>query len=218
MCTMGPGDLVINPSWAWHDHGNNGKEEVTYLNILDVPLVAGLGCTFYDHDYHKEGDTSKTIQSIRKPRNRSETLYSAGGIMPKVVPNTGKPYSPQLVYKYDTVRAALERLQALEPDPYDGYLIEYVNPETGGPVMPTMSFTMQLLKSGQKNRRFVTPRARSIAWLKARATPRSMTCGWSGTRTTSLWCRPGHGIRTPIPTRNSQPCCSASPTRRPCKS
>jgi len=150
LCTMSPGDLVINPSWAWHDHGNNGKEDVTYLNVLDVPLVAGLGCTFYDHDYYKEGDTSKTIQSIRKPHDRSQNLYSIGGIMPKVVPNTGRPYSPQLVYKYDTVRAALDRLQSYEPDPYDSYLIEYVNPETGGSVMPTMSFTLQLLKGGQK--------------------------------------------------------------------
>ncbi|HZT25856.1 MAG TPA: cupin domain-containing protein [Pseudolabrys sp.] len=150
LCTMGPGDLVINPSWAWHDHGNNGKEEITYLNILDVPLVAGLGCTFYDHDYYKENDTSKTIQSIRKPRDRSQNLYGNGGIMPKTVPHTGKPYSPQLVYKYQVVRDALDRLQAFEPDPYDGHIIEYVNPETGGPVMPTMSFTMQLLKGGQK--------------------------------------------------------------------
>jgi gentisate 1,2-dioxygenase len=150
LCTMGPGDLVINPSWAWHDHGNKGKEEITYLNILDVPLVAGLGCTFYDHDYHLENDTSKTIQSIRKPDGRSVNLYGTGGIMPKTVRNTGRPYSPQLVYKYATVRDALDRLQAFEPDPYDGYIIEYVNPETGGAVMPTMSFTMQLLKGDQK--------------------------------------------------------------------
>jgi gentisate 1,2-dioxygenase len=150
LCIMSPGDLVINPSWAWHDHGNKGTEEVTYLNVLDVPLVAGLGCTFYDHDYYKEGDTSETIQSIRKPHDRSLNLYATGGIMPKIVPSTGKPYSPQLVYKYDKVREALDKLKAHEPDPYDGYIIEYVNPETGGAVMPTMAFTMQLLKGAQK--------------------------------------------------------------------
>jgi gentisate 1,2-dioxygenase len=64
------------------------------------------------------------------------------------VANTGKPYSPQLVYKYDNVRAALDQMRSFDPDPYDGYLIEYVNPETGGPVMPTMSFTMQMLAPG----------------------------------------------------------------------
>jgi gentisate 1,2-dioxygenase len=149
-CAAGPGDLVINPSWAWHDHGNAGKGEVTYLNVLDVPLVTGLGCTFYDHDYYKEGDASDTIQSITKPQDRSQKLYTAGGLMPKIVPNTGKPYSPQLVYEYKTVRSALEQMQSFESDPYDGYLIEYVNPESGGPVMPTMSFTMQMLNPGQR--------------------------------------------------------------------
>lgn len=70
--------------------------------------------------------------------------------MPRMVPNSAKPYSPQLVYKYDLVRAALDKMQGFEPDPYDGYLIEYVNPETGGPVMPTMSFTMQMLNAAQQ--------------------------------------------------------------------
>lgn len=149
-CTMVPGDLVINPSWAWHDHGNEGTVDITYLNVLDVPLVANLGAVFYDHDYWKEGDTSKTIQSIKKPLNCSTDLYATGGLLPRIVKRTGKPYSPQLVYKYENVFAALERLQSYEPDPYDGHIIEYVNPETGGPVMPTMRFTMQLLRAGTR--------------------------------------------------------------------
>ncbi|MET0539632.1 MAG: cupin domain-containing protein [Xanthobacteraceae bacterium] len=147
-CVAGPGDLVINPSWAWHDHGNAGREDVTYLNVLDVPLVTGLGCTFYDHDYYKMGDTSETIQSITKPQDRSQKLYGSGGLMAKQAGKTGKLYSPQLLYKYDTVRAALDQMRSFDPDPYDGYLMEYVNPETGGPVMPTMSFTMQMLAPG----------------------------------------------------------------------
>lgn len=149
-CTMVPGDLVINPSWAWHDHGNEGNSDITYLNVLDVPLVTNLGAVFYDHDYAKECDTSKTIQSVRKPLNCSTDLYATGGLLPRIVKRTGKPYSPQLVYKYENVLQALERLQSYDPDPYDGHIIEYVNPETGGPVMPTMRFTMQLLAGGRR--------------------------------------------------------------------
>jgi gentisate 1,2-dioxygenase len=89
-CVGSPGDLVINPSWAWHDHGNIGTGDVTYLNILDVPLVTALGCTFYDHDYYKMGDKSETIQSITKPDERSKKLYAAGGLMPKQRSNTGR--------------------------------------------------------------------------------------------------------------------------------
>lgn len=149
-CTMGPGDLVINPSWAWHDHGNEGDGDISYLNVLDVPLVTNLGAVFYDHEYWKENDTSKTIQSTKKPLNRSTDLYATGGILPRTVARTGKPYSPQLVYKFEQVRATLERMQSHPPDPYDGHIIEYVNPESGGPVMPTMAFTMQRLKPAQR--------------------------------------------------------------------
>jgi gentisate 1,2-dioxygenase len=87
---------------------------------------------------------------VKKNHNRSFDLYSTGGIAPRTSKQTGKPYSPQLAYRYDEVRPALDRLQAYEPDPYDGFIIEYVNPESGGPVMPTMSFTMQLLSPGQQ--------------------------------------------------------------------
>jgi gentisate 1,2-dioxygenase len=152
-CTMAPGDLVINPNWAWHDHGNDGPGEVTYLNVLDVPLVAGLGCTFYDHDYWKEGDTSKTVQTVRKSYDHSTDLYLTGGIKPRGGNEAKKPYSPQLLYRYDQVRPALDRLATGASDPHDGYILEYVNPETGGPVMPTMSFTLQMLTVGMKTLR-----------------------------------------------------------------
>jgi len=149
-CTMGAGDLIINPSWAWHDHGHEGKEEVTYLNLLDVPLVASLGCVFYDHDYFKERDSSETIQSVKKPLNASLDYYGTGGLLPKTIKRTGKPYSPQLIYRFADVIAALTRLAKHESDPYDGHIVEYVNPESGGPVMPTLSFTMQRLAPGQR--------------------------------------------------------------------
>ena len=40
-----------------------------------------------------------------------------------------------------------------DADPYDGYIVEYVNPESGGPVMPTMSFTLQMLTRGMRTQR-----------------------------------------------------------------
>ena len=148
-CTMVPGDLVINPSYAWHDHGSEGDDEIIYLNVLDVPLVTTLGAVFYDHDYAKEGDSDKAFQSVRKPLNASVDLYGTGGLMPKFVPRSGKLYSPQLVYRWEHVHAALKGLARYEGDPYDGIILEYVNPESGGPVMPTMSFNMQMLRAGE---------------------------------------------------------------------
>ena len=38
--TMSPGDFVITPSWTWHDHGNDKREPMVWLDGLDIPLVS----------------------------------------------------------------------------------------------------------------------------------------------------------------------------------
>lgn len=144
-CTMGPGDLIINPSWGWHDHGHEGTEDISYLNILDVGLLASLGCVFYDSRYDKAGDASPSIQTVKRV-NASHDFYASGGIVPRIFKPSGKPYTPQLIYRFRDVKAALERIAKYEPDPYDGHIVEYVSPESGGPVVPTMSFRMQALQ------------------------------------------------------------------------
>src|SRR5438034_10839394 len=43
---MQPGDFVITPSWTWHDHGNETKEPMVWLDGLDIQLVKLLGASF----------------------------------------------------------------------------------------------------------------------------------------------------------------------------
>jgi len=44
---MAPGDLVLTPSWAWHDHGNETDKPVVWMDGLDVPLVQALNAMFF---------------------------------------------------------------------------------------------------------------------------------------------------------------------------
>jgi gentisate 1,2-dioxygenase len=37
---MAPGDLVLRPNGAWHDHGNETDHPVVRMDGLDVPLGA----------------------------------------------------------------------------------------------------------------------------------------------------------------------------------
>jgi gentisate 1,2-dioxygenase len=39
---MRPGDLVLTPSMTWHDHGNEGREPVIWIDGLDSPVVRYL--------------------------------------------------------------------------------------------------------------------------------------------------------------------------------
>ncbi|KAL6244889.1 hypothetical protein RBB50_008417 [Rhinocladiella similis] len=44
--TMRPGDVILTPSGAWHDHGNEGTEPIIWLDGLDLPLWQFLPINF----------------------------------------------------------------------------------------------------------------------------------------------------------------------------
>ena len=33
------GDLVLTPSWTWHDHEHKGSKPMIWLDVLDISLV-----------------------------------------------------------------------------------------------------------------------------------------------------------------------------------
>jgi hypothetical protein len=47
-CDMGPGDLVLTPSWYWHDHTNGGDRAMFWFDGLDLPMVEALDAVFYE--------------------------------------------------------------------------------------------------------------------------------------------------------------------------
>lgn len=47
-CIMESNDLILTPSWAWHDHHNDGQSDAVWLDVLDMPLVRDLNQTFYE--------------------------------------------------------------------------------------------------------------------------------------------------------------------------
>jgi gentisate 1,2-dioxygenase len=57
-----------------------------------------------------------------------------------------------LVYKLADAERAIERLRGQEGSPYDDLMLEYSDPESGGPVLPTMSAYLQLLRPGVRMR------------------------------------------------------------------
>lgn len=148
---MSRGDLVLTPNSCWHDHGNEGTEPVIWVDVLDVPLIESLNATMFEFDY-VEGDQRKTIQSHTAPAGYSTQLYSCGGLTPTFVDHRrGRvDHSPMFIYRWKDTRAALEAMSGLPGSPYDAITVEYTNPVSGGPVMPTMSFRSTLLRDGER--------------------------------------------------------------------
>jgi gentisate 1,2-dioxygenase len=47
-CEMHSGDFIVTPNWTWHCHENDSASPVTWVDILDVPLVRAANAVFGD--------------------------------------------------------------------------------------------------------------------------------------------------------------------------
>ena len=43
------GDFVLTPSWTAHDHGNEFKKPMIWLDVLDVPTINFFETAFSEH-------------------------------------------------------------------------------------------------------------------------------------------------------------------------
>ena len=121
-CVMRRGDLVITPTMTWHDHGNGGAEPVVWTDGLDSPVVRYLENLHMDP---YEGEQ----QPVREG-----------------------PPTRHVHYRWAENYAELLRRAAGEADPFDDVLMEYRDPITGGPVVPTLGCYLQMLRPGVRTR------------------------------------------------------------------
>jgi gentisate 1,2-dioxygenase len=160
---MSRGDLIITPNGTWHDHGNEGKNPVLWVDVLDLPLVEMLGSTQFEFEMEEGPDArsnskekvKRDTQPVLNPIGHSTNLYAAGGLTPTFVNHQrGRSRAtPMLLYRWEDTEKALNRLRQYEGSPYDGVMLEYTNPINGEPVTTTMSFLVQLLRPGEHTKR-----------------------------------------------------------------
>ncbi|HWA39549.1 MAG TPA: gentisate 1,2-dioxygenase [Burkholderiales bacterium] len=139
--TMHPGDFIITPSWTWHDHGHPGSEPVVWLDGLDIRTVQTFGAQFQEN-YTEE------VQPVTRSEGSSSARFGANLAPVGAVSPFGKT-SPIFNYPYARSREALARLaKDGEPDACHGWKMQFINPTTGGPAMPTIGAFIQLLPKG----------------------------------------------------------------------
>jgi len=141
---MRPGDLVLTPNWAWHDHANDTQNPMIWLDGLDAPLVRMLESVFQE-------EFPDERQPLSVARGLSETKYAAGPLRPAWEDGSADQSSALMHYAWTSTRQAVQQLaQAASGSPFDGVMMEYTNPTSGGPVMPTMGCFVQMLKPGER--------------------------------------------------------------------
>lgn len=140
---MKKGDYLTTPNWTWHNHGNEADQPVMWLDGLDIPFVLNLDAMFYE-------EFGEHTQPITKPLDSS--IHRWGSNLRPTWERPAGSYSPILNYRWETSRAALHGLREDRGSPFDGIIMEYINPYTGGPTVPTMAAYLQLLRAGEHTR------------------------------------------------------------------
>jgi len=139
--TMRAGDLVITPAWAWHDHGNDGDQPVSWLDGLDIPMLA------YFESVFMEGYNDKR-QELTRPEGDSLARFGEG-LLPMQAQSPYGATSPIFNYPYERTREALvAAARGREPDPNEATTLRYANPIDGGWAMPTMATWMTHIAKG----------------------------------------------------------------------
>jgi gentisate 1,2-dioxygenase len=150
---MEPNDLVLTPNWTWHDHQNPGVQALVWLDVLDSHLSGHLDATI--HENYQDAQDSQgnyfgnASQPVIYPDGYCRQRFGVARPPRDQVDARFVPYN----YKWRDTLATLKALaEAGVADPHDGILLDYKNPLTGGPTMPTINCRVQMLRPGEETR------------------------------------------------------------------
>jgi gentisate 1,2-dioxygenase len=139
-CYMRPGDFIVTPSWAWHEHRSESREPTIWLDVLDVALLRLLGAGFSEHYLEPEFPA-------QAPPGDSHLRYGRN-LLPVGFRRDGAA-SPVFSYPFEHAFEALDHVRRHSDwDRCHGIKMEYIDPTTGGPAIPTLSTFLQLVPQG----------------------------------------------------------------------
>ncbi len=156
------GDFVLTPNWTAHDHGNELKVPMIWLDVLDVPTVNFFETAFAEH-------LDSAVQNTARVDNDSLWRFGSG-VLPDGT-DTSSIRSPVINYAYERVRPILDRMQKTgDPDKHHGFRLRYANPFNGGWSSPTMGACLSLLPKGFKGETYRSTDATIFACLEGKGT------------------------------------------------
>jgi gentisate 1,2-dioxygenase len=112
-----------------------------------MPFVLALNAMFYE-----ELGNGYEIQPVVKELDDSQQRYNRG-FRPHDDRFSGN-YSPILNYRYVDVRETLEMMERAgdATSEEEGVMLDYINPLTGGPTLPTIDAHAQVIRPGEHTR------------------------------------------------------------------
>jgi gentisate 1,2-dioxygenase len=153
---MSRGDLLLTPGWHFHGHHNNTDRPMAWIDGLDIPFAQQNDVGFFEFG-------SDRVTDYATPRfSRGERLWCHPGLRPlSGLQDTVS--SPIGAYRWEYTDRALTEQLLLEEEGQPATVeqghaaIRYVNPTTGGDVMPTIRCEFHRLRAGTE-----TPTRREV--------------------------------------------------------
>ena len=143
---MRRGDLLLTPSWHFHEHHNTSDRPMAWIDGLDIPLISQLDAGFFEFG-------PDTLSTTATPdRSHGERIWGHPGVRPLADPP--RPSSPLMAYRWEHTNAALSDQLACEHDGVYATVepghaaIRFVNPVTGGDALSTMRTEMHRVAAG----------------------------------------------------------------------
>ena len=153
---MSRGDFLLTPGWNFHGHHNETDQPMAWIDGLDIPFVHYTDTGFFEFGTDRVTDESTPSVS------RSERMWSHPGLRPL----TGlreTVNSPIAAYRWEHTDRALSEQLSLEDEGHSATVgpghaaVRYINPTTGGDVMPTIRAEFHRLREGT-----LTPQTRTV--------------------------------------------------------
>jgi gentisate 1,2-dioxygenase len=118
---MEPGDVILTPQWAWHDHGHEGDIPTIWIDVHDFPFTNHLGSIFY-----------QPYGQLQQPlRNAS-------------------PDPSPFVFKGRDNYAALAAKGEDAHDPAMGVTLDFRGPGGAASTLPTMACRLHRFAAGEE--------------------------------------------------------------------
>jgi gentisate 1,2-dioxygenase len=144
---MSRGDLLLTPGWHFHGHHNATDQPMAWIDGLDIPFSQQMDVGFFEFG-------SEQVTDYATPEfSRSERLWCHPGLRPlSGLQDTVS--SPIGAYRWEFTDRALAEQLLLEEEGQPATVeqghaaIRYVNPTTGGDVMPTIRAEFHRLRPG----------------------------------------------------------------------
>jgi gentisate 1,2-dioxygenase len=125
-CAMQPGDLILTPPMCWHGHINESDHRIMWFDAANMPLINTLDANFFEPGSREANDFWQVDEG-------EERLWDAAGLV--AADAKPQPISPKYRYPGDATRRLLD---VAAPGPDGAKWLRYINPLTGGSIMPTL--------------------------------------------------------------------------------